>query len=164
MLMAEGQSIPCHKILLAGASEYFRTKFTSGTNTLENQLLEIEDITFQTLKVIVSYIYTGDIDVTADNAKDILPACRMLKLQSLFDTCEKHLIDIVNPQNCIGMHRVAGLYGIPNLKEKVQQVMLNNTSDIVRSQDFKEMEEEELVSISRMKISKFLMPTSCLMA
>ncbi len=145
MLMAEGQSIPCHKILLAGASEYFRTKFTSETNTLENQLLEIEDLSCQTLKLIVSYLYTGNINVTVDNAKDILPACKTLKLQSLYDTCEKHFIDILDPQNCIGLHKVAELHDIPTLKEKAKQVMLNKFSDVLTSQYFREMEEEDIV-------------------
>ncbi len=51
MLMAEGQSIPCHKFLLAAASEYFYSRLVVETETLNSNLLEIEGVTFNALKV-----------------------------------------------------------------------------------------------------------------
>ncbi len=91
MLMAEGQSIPCHKFLLAAASEYFYNKLVAASDAVDHSLLEIENISFQTLKVIVSYIYTGNINITVENAEDVISLCKTLKLNSAYDTCEAFL-------------------------------------------------------------------------
>ncbi len=82
MLMAEGQSIPCHKFLLAASSQYFHNRCVLETHM--PNLLEIEGITFTALKVIVSYLYTGNINITLENAKDVIPACKMLKITSAY--------------------------------------------------------------------------------
>ena len=49
MLAAEGQSIPCHRVLLAAASKFFHGKFVTNPESLEHNLLDIEDIDFDTL-------------------------------------------------------------------------------------------------------------------
>ncbi len=51
MLMAEGQSIPCHKFLLAAASEYFYNRLVVEPEGVKHNLLELEDISFPALKV-----------------------------------------------------------------------------------------------------------------
>ncbi len=101
MLMAEGQSIPCHKFLLAVASEYFYDRLVVASNSVNHNLLELEGISFQTLKVIVSYLYTGNINITLENAGDVVSVCKMLKLKSAFATCEAFVLENISPQNCI---------------------------------------------------------------
>ncbi len=53
MLAAEGQSIPCHRVLLAAASKFFYDKFVVHPESLEHNLLDIEGIDFDTLTDIV---------------------------------------------------------------------------------------------------------------
>ncbi len=144
MLMAEGQSIPCHKFLLASASEYFYNKLVVVSDAFDHNLLEIEGISFQTLKVIVSYIYTGNINITVANAGDVIQACKMLKLHSACATCEAFLIENTNPQNCIGLYGVATASGIQVLKEKAREVMMNNFTEVVIGPEFQNMSAEDL--------------------
>ncbi len=59
MLMAEGQSIPCHKFLLVAASGYVYSRLVVTPDAVNHNLLEIEGVSFQTLQIIVSYLYTG---------------------------------------------------------------------------------------------------------
>ena len=56
MLMADGQSIACHKFLLASVSDYFYNRLVVETEAVNHNLLEIEGISFSALKVIVSYL------------------------------------------------------------------------------------------------------------
>ena len=69
----------------------------------------------------------------------------MLNLQSLFNTCENQLIGLINPQNCIGFHKVAALHTVTSLQKKAEKVMLNKLGDFVASQEFKEMEAAEVI-------------------
>ncbi len=148
MLMAEGQSIPCHKFLLASASEYFYRKLVKEGESLNNNLLEVEDISFPTLKLIVSYLYTGCINITAENAKELIPACEILMLRSLLNTCEKYTQDqgLVNPVNCIGFYNMATrLHNTTGLKEIACNIMVSKFQEVVVGPEFKAMSEEEVI-------------------
>ncbi len=148
-LMAEGQSLPCHKVLLAASSEYFRGIFTAESSTpeskLNNYLLEVEGISFAVLKLVVSYLYTGKVNINVENAAEVIHACNLLKLRSLYDTCVKHLMKSVNPDNCIGLHRMAVLHKVDNLEKKTRNVMLESIKDVLAGKEFKEITEEELM-------------------
>ncbi len=143
MLMAEGQSIACHKFLLAAASEYFY-KFVVETETDHPNLLEIEDISFNTLKVIVSYLYTGSINITAENVRDVIPACKMLNLTSAYGICEKFAMNTVNPGNCIGVYKMATGNDVQQLAEKALDIMVNNFTEVVSGREFLTMSEKDV--------------------
>ncbi len=148
MLMAQGQSIPCHRMLLASASQYFYNKLVTEGDNLNNNLLEVEDISFPTLKLIVSYLYTGRINITAENAKDLIPACEILKLRSLLNTCERYIQDqsLINPDNCIGFYNMATrLPNATGLKEKAYHVMVSKFKEVVKGPEFKAMTEKEVI-------------------
>ncbi len=145
MLMSEGQSIPCHKFLLAAASEYFYDRLVVDTEALNSNLLEIEGISFNALKVIVSYLYTGNINITAENARDAIPACKMLKLTSACDTCERFALETINPGNCIDLYRMASAHDIQDLAAKTLDMMVNNFTEVVSGEEFFNMSENEVV-------------------
>ncbi len=144
MLMAEGQSIPCHKFLLVASSEYFYNRLAAASDAVDHNLLEIEGISFQTLKVIVGYLYTGNINITVDNAGDVISVCKTLKLNSAYDTCEVFLKQQANPGNCIGLHRMANRNDVKELKEKTREIMTNDFKDVVSGPEFLDMSADEV--------------------
>ena len=144
MLMAEGQSIPCHKFLLVASSEYFYNRLVAASDAVDHNLLEIDGISFQTLKVIVSYIYTGNINITVENAGDVISLCKTLKLNSAYDTCDAFLKEQANSANCIGLHRMAGRNNIVELKEKAREIMMNNFKEVVAGPEFLDMSAGEV--------------------
>ncbi len=144
MLMAEGHSIPCHKFLLAAASEYFYKKLTAATDVLNHNLFEIEGISFQTLRIVVSYMYTGNINITLENAGDVVSACKMLKLNSASEKCEVYLIEKISPANCIAFYKIATAHDVQQLKEKAREVMENDFETVVSGPEFLEMSANEV--------------------
>ncbi len=144
MLMAEGQSIPCHKLLLASASEYFYNKLVAASNASAHNLLEIEGISFKTLKVIVSYIYTGHVNITVENAGHVIPACKNLKLNSAYATCVSYLMDKITPANSIGLHNVATINEVPQLQKRAKEVMVNDFKEVVSGPQFQNMSAHDV--------------------
>ncbi len=144
MLMAEGQSIPCHKFLLVAASEYFYNRLVAASDAIEHNLLEIDCISFQTLRIIVSYIYTGNINITVENAGCVIRLCKILKLNSAYDTCLAFLKEQANPANCIGLHRIAIRNDVKELKEKAREIMVNNFKEVVAGPEFLDMSADEV--------------------
>ncbi len=145
MLMAEGRSIPCHKFVLAAASEYFYNRLVMEPEGVKHNLLELEDISFPLLKVIISYIYTGCINITVENASDVFPVLQRLKLKSACDACEPFLVDAVNPSNCIGLYRMATAeQNAQLLKVKAEEVMVNNFQEVISYPEFQNLSLQEL--------------------
>ncbi len=145
VLISEGKSIACHKVLLGASSEYFFNKFISKNNS-QNNPLEIEGISFHTLKLIISYLYTGNIKITVENAKELMSACNMFKLKFAYDICEKKLNQAADPSNCIDLYRAANLHNMPDLREKACQVMFRRFGEVTCGSEFKDMSSEEILA------------------
>lgn len=65
-LACEGQRIRCHRMILASASEYFESLLNSkdfpdvGTS---NTIIYLKDVKFWELKVLIEYLYNGEITI-----------------------------------------------------------------------------------------------------
>ena len=55
-----GEGIPCHKLVLAAVSPYFRAMFRSGEAGAST--VTIHGVDSHTLRTIVTYCYTGTLN------------------------------------------------------------------------------------------------------
>ena len=146
MVAADGQSIACHKVLLAAASGFFFDKFVTNQESLDHNLLEVEDIDFETLRSVVVFIYKGGIELTVENVKRVFLASGKLRIPELTDKCEKYLLEELDnsPEISVETHRIAKQVGLKDLQEKCWKVMLDKFQTIAASESFKEMTESEI--------------------
>ncbi len=150
MLASEGRSIPCHRVLLAAASQFFHDKFVTNPESLDHNLLDIEGIDFDTLASVVSFIYSGDIELTPEKALKLCPASMKLMLPELMRMCEDFLLDQINPDDAdvsfiIDVNRLAKENSMEDLGNKSWQVMLCEFQEVIDTDCFTEMSETELV-------------------
>ena len=73
-------SIPCHRVILALRSERFKSLLSQGFIEGKTRTNEIRDMSVDTLREIVNFIYRGDFD--AENA-DILALFMAAHLYSM---------------------------------------------------------------------------------
>ncbi len=146
MLAAEGRSIPCHKVLLAAASKFFHDKFITNPESLEHNILDIDDIDFDTLTSVVSFIYSGNIKLTLGKAEKLIPASVSLMLPELTHECNSFIdkkisIDVAI---CVAVYKSAKANGLESRAKKARGVMLDNFLDITKTDAFKVLSETEL--------------------
>ena len=146
MLAAEGQSIPCHRVLLAAASKFFHGKFVLKPESLDHNLLDIEDIDFETLTSIVSYIYSGRLALTVEKTEKLIPASVSLMLPELTKVCKDFLHHNISHETsaCIDIHRIARANSLADLAEKAWEVMLEKFQEVSQLDSFKKMPKNEL--------------------
>ena len=150
MLVAEGRSIPCHKVVLAAASDFFQRKLISEDNEsgdVIHNLLEIENIEFSTLKQVVDYIYTGSLgkDISLEAARKLAIASSMLLLQHLQRKCEELLIADVNIASCVSMNKFGKRYGLTSVSDEARRLMHDHFEEVVSAAEFLEMRMDELI-------------------
>ncbi len=146
MLSAEGQSIPCHRVLLAAASKFFHDKFVIHPESLEHNLLDIEGIDFETLTDIVYFVYNGRITLTLETIEKFILASVSLMLPELTNMCKDFLIHILENDTsaCIDIHRIAKSVSLTEIRDIAFQVMVKNFQEVSNVNVFKEMSQTDL--------------------
>lgn len=71
-------------------------------------VVELHDIDAQSLKQLIDFAYTGEIDITEENVQVLLPASSLLQIQSVREACCKFLLRQLHPSNCLGIRSFAG--------------------------------------------------------
>ncbi len=152
MLAAEGRSIPCHKMLLAAASKFFRDKFITNPESLEHNILDIDDIDFDTLTSIVSFIYSGKIELTVEKTEKLIPGSVHLMLRELTDECKTFLEkQSTYTSVCVSAYKIAKANSLDEIAQKAWKVMLDKCKDINTTSAFKELSKAEFETYIRDK-------------
>lgn len=71
-------------------------------------VVELHDVEAQSLKQLIDFAYTGEIDITEENVQVLLPASSLLQIQSVREACCKFLLRQLHPSNCLGIRSFAG--------------------------------------------------------
>ncbi|XP_075337948.1 kelch-like protein 3 isoform X2 [Odontesthes bonariensis] len=109
-LVAGSVEVPAHRVVLASCSPYFCAMFTGDMSESKAQQVEIREVDGQTLRKLVDYIYTAEIEVTEDNVQVLLPAASLLQLNDVRQVCCEFLQSQLHPTNCLGIRAFADLH------------------------------------------------------
>lgn len=64
--------IKAHRIILSSSSNYFFAMFGSDFNENKNKIVKFHSISYDILKVLINFIYTGKIEITQVNVQELL--------------------------------------------------------------------------------------------
>ncbi|KAJ3660152.1 hypothetical protein Zmor_004621 [Zophobas morio] len=80
-LAAEGRHLQAHKVVLSACSSYFQSLFT--INPCQHPIVILKDVKFTDLKVMVDFMYYGEVNVSQEQLPYILKTAEMLKIKGL---------------------------------------------------------------------------------
>lgn len=82
--------VVCHRNVLAAASPYFHTLFTSGLpdSTSATVRLNVKPVT---PRLVVDYLYSANVNITANNAQSVVEASEHLLIDALKAACDQFL-------------------------------------------------------------------------
>ena len=148
-VIVEGHSFPCHRLILATMSPYFKSMFMSGfreTNQKEIEIPEVSRIAFEQLK---SFMYTGKCVITPANAMELLNGAAVFQLTGLQEDCERILADDIDTENCLDMFKFSRAYNCKILLEKCRPHVMEGFNGMWKSDEFETLELEDMESIVR---------------
>uniref|UniRef100_A0A0X3NI63 BTB domain-containing protein n=1 Tax=Schistocephalus solidus TaxID=70667 RepID=A0A0X3NI63_SCHSO len=88
-LFVNGVRILAHKIVLAATIPFFRDVFLHGEESAEFE--ELKRLSPELIETIISFAYTGRIEVTEINLGDLLDASKKLGINSLREQCAEYI-------------------------------------------------------------------------
>ncbi|XP_062974779.1 BTB/POZ domain-containing protein 18 [Elgaria multicarinata webbii] len=84
VLQAEGEAVPAHCCILSACSPFFTERLEREMPSKGHKtVLEIRGLKIGTLRKLVDFLYTSEMEVSREEAQDILAAARQLQVSEL---------------------------------------------------------------------------------
>lgn len=140
------EEIPCHRNVLAVSSPYFKAMFSSDLRESREGRISFNELSSKTLRQLVDYVYTGRVEVTVDNAQDILAAASLFHYPEVVEFCCQFLFKHLHPSNCLGIEEYSHLHSCDKLEADAHQFVLENFAAVCESEEFLELSAVRLMS------------------
>ncbi|XP_062948755.1 BTB/POZ domain-containing protein 18 [Cynocephalus volans] len=84
LLQAEGEAVPAHCCILSACSPFFTERLEQERPAQGRKVvLELGDLKIRTLRKLVDFLYTSEMEVSQEEAQDVLSAARQLRVSEL---------------------------------------------------------------------------------
>ncbi|OWR47270.1 actin binding protein [Danaus plexippus plexippus] len=138
-----------HKVVLAAGSPYFKAMFTSGLKECEMSRVKLQGVCPSAMAWLVYFMYTGKVRITEVTVCQLLPAATMFQITNVIDACCAFLERQLDPSNAIGIANFAEQHGCVELKQKANQFIERNFTQVCQDEEFLKLTPQELICLIR---------------
>ncbi|KAH7714758.1 BTB/POZ domain-containing protein 6-B-like isoform X1 [Aphelenchoides avenae] len=140
------ERIPAHKAILAETSDVFHAQFYGPFGSVsEIDLTEEGDITAESFKDFLGYVYLGEIDLSLDTAVPVLYLSKKYLLEDLTKECVAYVNHSIQPTNALSLLEHIGKH------EEVDRIFWNvidtKTKEVLSAPGFLNLCLEDVVQI-----------------
>ncbi|XP_028993334.1 kelch-like protein 6 [Betta splendens] len=146
-LRVQGHDFPCHRAVLAAASEYFRAMFCSGLKESREECVEMKGLDSGTMRALLEYTYTSRALLTHANVQRVLEAASQFQFLRVVDACAGFLNKSLHLENCVGILNLAESHALSALKTRAQDFITSEFSKVAQQQDFLELPAGSLEAV-----------------
>ncbi|XP_072010523.1 kelch-like protein 40 [Engystomops pustulosus] len=143
VLKIKGKDFPCHRLVLAACSPYFRAMFLTD----ENKEIDLEDVDPDVMGKILHYVYTSEIEITEKNVQDIFSVANLFQIPSIFTVCVSYLQKKLCLSNCLAIFRLGLMLDCPRLAVSARDFLCDRFNLITRDEEFFQLSPDELIAI-----------------
>uniref|UniRef100_F7EDI1 BTB domain-containing protein n=1 Tax=Monodelphis domestica TaxID=13616 RepID=F7EDI1_MONDO len=144
ILCVDIQEFSCHRAVLAAASNYFRAMFCNDLKEKYEKKIIIKGVDAETMNILLDYTYTSKALITKQNVQRVLEAASLFQFPRMVDACTSFLTEALNPENCVGILRLADTHSLDHLKKQVQGYIIQNFTQILNYDEFLELPVDTL--------------------
>ncbi|XP_066265222.1 kelch-like protein 2 [Branchiostoma lanceolatum] len=146
VVKVEGREFPCHRAVLA-STPYFKAMLSSNLAESSSKVVQLHEIDSISFSKILDFLYTGEIRISEDDVQDLLQTAHMLQFDKILQCCRKFIQDNLCPSNCLGVMRLADMYGLSVLKERARSTAASNFVDVTQDEEFFSLSTQELLDL-----------------
>lgn len=128
--------IPCHRLMLAACSNYFKAMFLSEMAESRKEEIEMVDVDAKTLQTLIDFCYSGEVVINDTNVQTILPVACLLQIQEIQDVCCDFLKKQLHATNCLGIRSFADTHSCRELFRIAEKFMLDNFQEVLETEEF----------------------------
>lgn len=111
---------------MSSLSNYFKAMFSCELAESKQSYVSIHDIDACTMKLIIDYAYTSQINIHENNVQALLTAANLFDIKSIKDACCRYMEWQMDASNCIGIHCFSETHDCLELKQTSFNYILAN--------------------------------------
>ena len=139
-LLAGDDMLEVDKDILMKNSDYFNAMFsTPFTEDCCNEV-NLHNINFQTLKIIIGYFHTGRLQLRPSNIGNIFIASDFMQVKAIKKKCLQVLPTLVDPTNYTSLYNLSLTYGLKEVQIRAIDMMLYCFEQIFEDKDHLQMD------------------------
>lgn len=144
VLVAEGISFPCHRLVLSAFSPYFRVMFTCGLRECNSREIFLRDTPAESLALLLNYMYCSELPLTNANVQGISIAAFLLQMDDVFARCQMHMTENMDASNCLGVYYFSRDLGAEDLADHAQRFLRQHFVQVCHNEEVLELEAHQL--------------------
>lgn len=149
VLVAEGEKFPCHKVMLAAFSPYFKAMFTCGLIECTQKEVALHDMSAESVSTLLHYMYTAELYLTNSNVQSVAVAAFFMQMEEVFCMCQKYMMDHMDASNCVGIYYFAKHIGAEELSDHARKYLYQHFAEVSLHEEILEIEAQQLLSLIR---------------
>ena len=145
ILCIEHEEFPCHRNVLAVSSPYFQAMFSCDLREKRENRIVINDVSPWIMKRIIEYAYSGKLEITVENAQELLAAASLFEYPRVVQACCDFLLKQLHYSNCLGIENFAQMHSCHKLSEEARKFAFENFSSVIRQEEFSELTFDRVI-------------------
>ncbi|KAM8929961.1 kelch repeat and BTB domain-containing protein 12 isoform 1-T1 [Pelodytes ibericus] len=147
VLMAEGQRFPCHRMVLASFSPYFKAMFTCGLVECNQTEVNLHDVTALSISMILEYMYTAQLSISNTTVQEVATAAFFIQMDDIFRMCQSYMMDHMDASNCLGVYFFAKQISAEDLEDKSKRYLYQHFSEVGLHEEILEVGFQQLMGM-----------------
>lgn len=118
--------------------------FTNPLAERDASCVHLHDVNADVMRHVINFIYTGETQVTNDNAQDLMAAGALFDLPHLIGLCTEHVIREICISNCVELFAFSSHFVCEKLRECVKQYILDHFMEVIYDDRFVDLHVDHL--------------------
>jgi len=144
LLTKDGKELKAHRAVLSAASPFFSKLFQSDMKENQERIVRFKEISGAVMEDVMDFIYTGIVEVTQQNCKDLIAAANFLVIPGLKKLSGRFLELEMSESNCISMFYFAEMYQCDELIINTSKFIHANFTSVAEMDEFLNLEAKEI--------------------
>ena len=140
----DDREFKAHRNVLSAATPFFCKLLESDMKENREGIVRFEEISGTVMEDVLEFIYTGTVEVTQENAKELIAAGLYLMIPSLKTVSGRFLEAEMSNSNCISTFYFAEKYDCDELMNNSRRFVLENFRFVAALDEFLNLEAKEV--------------------
>ena len=144
LVTKDDKEFKAHRNVLSAVSPFFSKLLQSDMKENREGIVRFEEILGAAMEDVLEFIYTGSVEVTEENSKDLIAAANYLLIPGLKNLSGQFLERQMSKSSCISMFYFAEMYQCDELITNTRKFIHANFASVAEMDSFLNLEAKEV--------------------